>query len=63
MFFDTHNHSQFSFDGEGTTVEKSALAAVSAMGYGQEHIRLPLTPMEDAHRAALYAEMKKLGVL
>lgn len=28
MFFDTHNHSQFSFDGEGTTVEKSALAAV-----------------------------------
>lgn len=38
-------------------------AAVSAMGYGQEHIRLPLTPMEDAHRAALYAEMKKLGVL
>ena len=40
-----------------------AKAAVSAMGYGQEHIRLPLTPMEDAHRAALYAEMKKLGVL
>ena len=40
-----------------------AKAAVSAMGYGQEHIRLPLTPMEDAHRAALYAEMKKLEVL
>ena len=40
-----------------------AKAAVSAMGYGEEHIRLPLTPMEDAHRAALYAEMKKLGVL
>lgn len=40
-----------------------AKAAVSAMGYGQEHIRLPLTPMEDAHRVALYAEMKKLGVL
>ena len=40
-----------------------AKAAVSAMGYGQEHIRLPLTPMEDAHRAALYAEMTKLGVL
>ena len=34
-----------------------AKAAVSAMGYGEEHIRLPLTPMEDAHRAALYAEM------
>jgi histidinol-phosphatase (PHP family) len=27
MFYDTHNHSQFSFDGEKTTVEKSALAA------------------------------------
>lgn len=40
-----------------------AKAAVSAMGYGEEHIRLPLTPMEDAHRAALYAEMKNLGVL
>ena len=40
-----------------------AKAAVSAMGYGEEHIRLPLTPLEDAHRAALYAEMKKLGVL
>lgn len=40
-----------------------AKAAVSAMGYGEEHIRLPLTPMEDAHRVALYAEMKKLGVL
>lgn len=40
-----------------------AKAAVSAMSYGEEHIRLPLTPMEDAHRAALYAEMKKLGVL
>ena len=40
-----------------------AKAAVSAMGYGEEHIRLPLTPMEDAHRAALYEKMKKLGVL
>ena len=27
MFFDTHNHSQFSVDGGKTTVEKSALAA------------------------------------
>lgn len=27
MFFDTHSHSQFSFDGEGTTVEKNAVAA------------------------------------
>ena len=29
MFFDTHNHSQFSFDGEGTTVEKSALGSLT----------------------------------
>ena len=33
MFFDTHNHSQFSFDGEGTTVEKSASAAAEK-GFG-----------------------------
>ena len=33
MFFDTHNHSQFSFDGEGTTVEKSVRAAVDK-GFG-----------------------------
>ena len=39
-----------------------AKAAVSAMGFGEEHLRLPLTPMEDATRAVLYAEMKKWGV-
>ena len=33
MFFDTHNHSQFSFDGGGTTVEKSVKAAVDK-GFG-----------------------------
>ena len=37
-------------------------AAVSAMGYGKEHLRLPLTPMEPATRAVLYEEMRKLGV-
>lgn len=37
-------------------------AAVAAMGIGEEHIRLPLTPMEPAHRAVLLEEMKKLGV-
>ena len=36
-----------------------AKAGVSAMGYGEEHLRLPLTPMEDATRAVLYAEMRK----
>ena len=39
-----------------------AKAAVSAMGFGEEHLRLPLTPMEDATRAVLFEEMRKLGV-
>ena len=39
-----------------------AKAAVSAMGFGEENLRLPLTPMEDATRAVLYAEMRKWGV-
>ena len=39
-----------------------AKAAVSAMGFGVEHLRLPLTPMEDGGRAKLFAEMAKLGV-
>ena len=38
-------------------------AAISAMGFGTEHLRLPLTPMEPQNRARLYAEMRKLGVL
>ena len=38
-------------------------AAISAMGFGTEHLRLPLTPMEPQNRARLYAEMQKLGVL
>ena len=37
-------------------------AAVSAMGYGKEYLRMPLTPMEDATRAVLYAEMRKQGL-
>ena len=39
-----------------------AKAAVSAMGFGEEHLRLPLTRMEDATRAVLFAEMRKLGI-
>lgn len=39
-----------------------AKAAVSAMGFGQEHLRMPLTPMEPDTRANLYAQMRKLGV-
>ena len=39
-----------------------AKAAVSAMGFGKEYIRLPLTPMEEGNRAKLLAEMRCLGV-
>ena len=39
-----------------------AKAAISAMGYGEEHLRLPLTPMEPENRAKLLAELRKLGV-
>ena len=37
-------------------------AALSAMGFGQEHIRLPLTPMEEPFRSTMLKEMRKLGV-
>ena len=39
-----------------------AKAAISAMGYGQEYLRLPLTPMEEPFRSQLFDEMRKLGV-
>ena len=39
-----------------------AKAAVSAMGFGEEYLRLPLTPMEDGNRAVLFEEMRKLGL-
>lgn len=39
-----------------------AKAAVSAMGFGEEYIRLPLTPMEAPAREKLFAEMRRLGV-
>ncbi len=37
-----------------------AKAAVAALGFGQEYLRLPLTPMEN--RARLLDEMAKLGI-
>ena len=37
-------------------------AAVSAIGFGREILRLPLTPMEDSTRAVLFDEMRKLGI-
>ena len=39
-----------------------AKAAVAAMGFGEEHLRLPLTRMEEGTRAKLLAEMRKLGL-
>ena len=39
-----------------------AKAAVSAMGFGEENLRLPLTPMEDVNKEKLYKEMRKLGL-
>ena len=40
-----------------------AKAAVAALGFGEEYLRMPLTPMEPQTRAVLFEEMKKLGVL
>ena len=39
-----------------------AKAAISAMGFGKEYLRLPLTPMEPDNRAKLLDEMRKLGI-
>ena len=39
-----------------------AKAAVSAMGFGTEHLRLPLTPMEEPFRTNLLEQMRKLGI-
>ena len=38
-------------------------AAMHAMGYCDDTIRLPLTPMEEANRETLLAQMKKHGIL
>ena len=40
-----------------------AKAAVAAMGFGCEYVRMPLTPMEDANRENLFSQMRKLGIL
>ena len=39
-----------------------AKAAVAAMGFGRENIRMPLSRMEDANRQRLLTEMRKLGL-
>ena len=40
-----------------------AKAACSAMGFGKNILRLPLTPMEDATKEVLLTEMRKLGII
>ena len=37
-------------------------AAMAAMGWCEDYLRLPLTPMEPAHREVLFAEMCKAGI-
>ena len=37
-------------------------AAMCKMGFCEDYLRLPLTPMEDVAREVLYKEMKKLGI-
>lgn len=38
-------------------------AAMSAMGFCEDYLRLPLVPMENAHREKLFALMKEQGLL
>lgn len=38
-------------------------AAMAAMGFGENYVRLPLTPMEPAHEAELLRLMKENGVI
>ena len=37
-------------------------AAMAEMGYCEDYLRLPLTPMEDNTRAVLFEEMRKAGI-
>ena len=40
-----------------------AKAAMSAMGWCQNFLRMPLTPMEDAHKEKLFALMREEGLI
>lgn len=40
-----------------------AKAALAKMGYCEDVLRLPLTPMEEPYRTTLYREMAKLGLI
>lgn len=37
-------------------------AAISSMGFGEEHIRLPLVPMQEDNRQRMLEHMRQLGV-
>ena len=37
-------------------------AAVAALGFGDDALRMPLTPMEEPFRTAMFEEMRKLGM-
>ncbi len=39
-----------------------AKAAMAAMGFCEDYLRLPLVPMEDAHKAVLLQRMREIGV-
>ncbi len=39
-----------------------AKAAMAAMGYCEDYVRLPLTPMEEDTKAVLMSEMRKMGI-
>ena len=38
-------------------------AACAAMGFGEDYLRLPLTPMEDDHKAVLLGLMRQRGLI
>jgi hypothetical protein len=35
---------------------------MAAMGFGEDYLRMPLTPMEEPFRVNMLAEMRKLGI-
>jgi 4-hydroxy-tetrahydrodipicolinate synthase len=40
-----------------------AKAAMAAMGFCEDYLRMPLTPMEDANKAKLFALMRAEGLI
>jgi len=38
-------------------------AAMAKLGWCEDWLRLPLTPMEEEHRSALFDRMKDLGLI